>query len=300
MMPSDDREAALWQHLGTGVTTVCLCWGVTRRDGVRFGFTDHDRDIAFDGFTFRAASGMTASALQQGTGLAVDNSQAAGALSDASVTESDLLAGRFDGAAVEIWRVNWANSDARALLFRGALGEVRRGDGAFEAELRGLAEALNQPIGRVYHRACSAVLGDARCGFDLETPGFAATVPAGAVVDDRVFRPSGLSGYAEGWFDHGVLRVETGAAAGLSAAIKSDVTASDGTRRIELWQALRNPVGSGDTIRLEPGCDKRAATCREKFDNFVNFRGFPHIPGDDWLTSYPAGSAVVDGGSMNR
>ena len=298
-MSTGDR-AALHTHLTTGTTTVCRCWAVTRRDGRRLGFTDHDRDLTFAGFAFRAATGMTASALQQATGLAGDNSEAAGALSDAAVTEADLLAGLYDGASVDIWRVNWNRVGERELLFRGSLGEIRRGEGAFHAELRGLAESLNQPAGLVYQKACSAVLGDRRCRFDLGRPGFAATVTLTQSRDDRTFDMTELGEFPEGWFEKGTLRVETGAAAGLAAVIKSDRARTGGLRRIELWQALRRDVVPGDRVRLEAGCDKRATTCRDKFENFRNFRGFPHIPGDDWLTSYPAGSTPDDGGSMNR
>ncbi len=292
--------AALHAHLATGTTTVCRCWAVIRRDGARFGFTDHDRDLVFDAITFRAASGMTASALQQGTGLAVDNSEAAGVLSDAAVTETDLLGGLFDGAQVEIWRGDWADVTARERLFRGSLGEIRRRDGAFEAELRGLAEALNQPVGRAYQRVCGAVLGDARCGVDTGAPDYAVTMAPDTVADGRVLVFSDLGGFADRWFEQGMLRVETGAAAGLTGIVKSDRLGADGLRRITLWQSLRREIAPGDRVRIVAGCDKRAATCRDKFANFGNFRGFPHIPGDDWLTSYPAGSTPDDGGSMNR
>jgi len=165
------------EHLGTGVTTVCRAWSVRRRDGVTYGFTDHDRDLQFEGLQFKASSGMSARVLQQTTGLAVDNSEAMGALSDAAMTEADLLAGRFDGAEVRTWLVNWADVEARIEQFRGSFGEIVRSGGEFRAELRGLTEALNQPQGRVYHRACSAVLGDLACGFDLTAPGLATELP---------------------------------------------------------------------------------------------------------------------------
>lgn len=44
-------------------------------------------------------------------------------------------------------------------------------------------------------------------------------------------------------------------------------------------------------------CDKRWETCVGTFANGANFRGFPDVPGDDFLTAYPAGSAQNDGGS---
>ncbi|MDP4989929.1 MAG: DUF2163 domain-containing protein, partial [Marivita lacus] len=126
--------------MGTGVTTVARVWEVRCRDGRRFGFTDHDLDLSFDGLVFRADTGMSAAAVQQGTGLSVDNTEAVGALSDASVTEADIAAGRFDGAEVTAWLVNWADVTARKVLFRGSLGEITRNGGAFTAELRGLTE----------------------------------------------------------------------------------------------------------------------------------------------------------------
>lgn len=288
---------AFHTHLQTGCTTICRAWLVTRRDGVTFGFTDHDLPLSFDGQSFAADTGMSALALQQTTGLAVDNTEAIGALSAEAVTEDDIMAGRFDGAEVKAWKVNWADPTARKLIFRGTIGEVRRANGAFTAELRGLTETLNQPQGRAYQRPCTAVLGDAACGFDLDTPGYATTVPLTEVEGNRLFRFDALPGFDEAWFERGMLRVQTGAAEGLFGVIKRD--AFDGEKRIiELWEPVSGALVPGDDIRLEAGCDKRHETCRLKFNNLLNFRGFPHIPGDDWLMTYPTKAGQNDGGSL--
>ncbi len=290
--------ADLAAHLATGVTTVCRCWSVVRTDGVVFGFTDHDRGLVFDNIAFRPDSGMSAAAIQAGTGLSVDNSEAVGVLSDATLTEADILAGRFDGAAVTAWLVNWAEVAQRVVLFRGELGELRRGSGAFQAELRGLSEALNRPMGRVYQSACSAVLGDAACGFDLDASGYATERAVEVVEDRKRFRFAALDGFADRWFEKGRLEVLSGAAKGLAAVVKNDRLSSEG-RMIECWEAIPAEVLPGDMVRIEAGCDKRAGTCRAKFDNFLNFRGFPHIPGEDWLMSYPTSDSPNDGGSRH-
>ncbi|MFN3292499.1 MAG: DUF2163 domain-containing protein [Gemmobacter sp.] len=290
---------ALLDHLGTGATTVARCWRVTRKDGVVLGFTDHDRDLVFDGTLFRAGSGLSARAVSQTTGLAVDNTEAAGALSDAAISEADLRAGRFDGAAVEAWLVNWAEPSQRLMQFRGSMGEVAQAGGAFQAELRGLTEMLNQPQGRVYQRACSALLGDARCGVDLTLPGYVEARPVETVDDGRIFRWADFLGFDDRWFERGRLVVESGAAAGLVAVVKND-RLSGRAREVELWEALRAPVRPGDVVRLEAGCDKRAETCRLKFANFLNFRGFPHLPGEDWLAAVPKAEGANDGGSLGR
>ncbi len=287
-------------HLATGTTTVCRAWAVTRTDGLVLGFTDHDRALQFEGITFKADSGLTGKALLQSTGLSVDNTEAMGALSDAAISEADILAGRYDSAEVKSWLVNWADVSQRMVLFRGALGEITRAGGAFHAELRGLAERLNQVQGRVYHRHCSAVLGDGQCNFDTSLPGYFTAAAVQAVEGAVVLHFAGLDTFEDRWFERGRLQVQSGAAMGLSGFVKSDRLTADGARRVELWQRLGAELAPGDLVRLEAGCDKRGVTCQQKFNNFVNFRGFPHVPGEDWLTSYPTSQGVNDGGSLGR
>ncbi|WP_101068948.1 DUF2163 domain-containing protein [Roseovarius salinarum] len=295
-----DPAKALLAHLQGGVTHTCRAWALSRRDGVVFGFTDHDRALVFEGITFKPDTGLSALAVQQTTGLSVDNTEALGALSDAAIREDDIEAGRFDGAEIRAWLVNWQAPEERLLQFRGTIGEIRRTDGAFEAELRGLTEALNHPLGRTYQTACTAVLGDAACGFDLDTAGYSATLEAGVVAERRVFRfaPAVLEDFELHWFERGRLLVRDGPAAGLSGMIKRDWhDAEAGNRVIELWAPLRAPVAAGDMLRLEAGCDKRMETCRFKFDNLLNFQGFPDIPGDDWTITDPSKAGRLSGGS---
>lgn len=292
-------DPALAAHLATGVTNLCRCWAVQRRDGVTFGFTDHDKDINFGGVLFRADTGLTGQAIQQTTGLSVDNSEAMGALSDASVTEADLVAGRFDSASVRTWLVNWQAPAERHLLFDGTIGEVQSGGGAFRAELRGLSERMNLPQGRVFQRQCSANLGDSACKVSLAGEPFVATGQIATVLGRQEFTLSGLGGYAADWFARGHFEMVSGSATGLAAMIKSDDLIGT-EHQVSLWQELRAAPAVGDQVRLRVGCDKRADTCRDKFNNFLNFRGFPHIPGEDWLMAYPRNGDANAGGSMNQ
>lgn len=289
---------SLAEHLGTGTTTVCRAWAVTRTDGVVLGFTDHDRSLNFEGIEFAASSGLTARSVEQTTGLAVDNSEALGALSDTSIREEDVRAGLFDGAELRSWLVNWASVDERQLVFRGSLGEVERQGTLFRVELRGLAEAINQPKGRVYQRPCAAVLGDDSCRFDTLAPGYFVVATVSELRGKtEVLVPSQAS-FADAWFLRGRVTVLTGASAGLVGLVKRDRETDEG-RVIELWEAFANGLVPGDELRIEAGCDKRVETCRGKFDNLLNFRGFPTIPGEDWLVSYPVRSGTNDGGSLS-
>jgi len=278
-------------------TTRARAWALERADGVVLGFTDHDRDLVFEGIDFRARTGMTARALVQATGLSVDNTEAAGALSDAGLTEADILAGRYDGARLTIWEVDWAAPADRRMLFRGSLGEITRAGGAFKAELRGLSEALSHGGGRVFGAVCPAVLGDGACGFDLSLPGFSveaallAVEEGGAVLDLPL-----LEDFELGWFAQGRVVVLDGPAEGMVGFIRREERAG-GLRRLILWAAPGIAPRPGDRLRLEAGCDKRFETCRLKFANQANFRGFPHVPGNDWLLAVPKGDGRDDGGS---
>ncbi|MFN3277770.1 MAG: DUF2163 domain-containing protein [Paracoccus hibiscisoli] len=277
----------------TVTTTLARAWSIRRADGLTLGFTDHDRRLTFAGVTFRPDRGLSARALVQATGLSVDNSEAVGALNDDAITERDLMAGRWDDASLRLWEVDWSDVSVRRLVFRGSLGEVSRANGAFRAELRGLSEALNAPQGRVYHPRCSARLGDGACKVDLGTETLSVQRQVQVMEEGRVFTFAGFPAFDAAWFEHGRLEVLTGAAQGLSGTVKNDTARPDGRRIIELWSALGILPLQGDQIRLTAGCDKAAGTCRLKFANFLNFRGFPHLPPEDWLMAPQVGGRRV-------
>ena len=286
----------LQAHLDGATTTLCWCWKMTRRDGAVQGFTDHDEAVSFDGVTYEAATGFTASDVQSSLNLAVDNLTVTGALSSASLDEDDLAAGLSDDAELELWRVNWTAAAQRVLMRKGNLGQVSRGKTAFQAELRGLAHKLNQTVGRAYGYSCDADLGDARCTIVLAGPTFTGSGTVASVIDARRFSVTGLESYADGWFGGGKLVFSTGANAARAMEVKRHGVAATSVS-IELWQAMSEAVAAGDAFTVTAGCDKQFSTCKSKFDNALNFRGFPYMPGNDAVVSYPAGGQTLDGGS---
>ena len=290
-------DLALEAHLKSGLTTLCTAWLIRREDGVELGFTDHDLPLSFEGITFRADGGLGAKALAQTTGLAVDNTEAVGALSDAAIREDEIEQGRFDGAEVAAWQVNWQDVTQRRVMFRGSIGEIRRIDGAFRAELRGLTEALNRPLGRVYQKPCTAVLGDAQCRFDTGLPGYSAVLPVEINREGREFVWEAFEGFDDGFFIRGRMDVLEGPAKGLWGLIKHD-RVKDGKRIIELWEPIRGDVAEGAEVRLLAGCNKQMETCRLKFNNLLNFQGFPDLPGEDWVLAVPRPSGANTGGSL--
>jgi uncharacterized phage protein (TIGR02218 family) len=240
---------------------------------------------------------MSARAFQHSTGLSVDNSEAIGALSDDAIRESDIEAGRFDEAAVTMWLVNWRKPSERSVRFSGSIGEIVRSGESFRAELRGLTEGLNKSQGFVFQRTCSAVLGDGRCRVNLNQGTYRIDVAINRVEDSKTFTFDSFPPYQGGWFERGLLTVLNGPGAGLSGHVKVDRTTGPG-RRIVLWQSIQADLAPGHLVRIVAGCDKRAQTCKGKFANFLNFRGFPSIPGEDWLMAYPTDRIPNDGGQL--
>lgn len=288
----------LRSHLDSGATTLCHCWKLTTRENENFGFTDHDRDLVIDGVTYEAMAGFTASEIESSLGLAVDNLDASGALSSDALSEARLRAGDFDHAEIEIWRVNWQDASQRVLMRKGHLGEVTHGGVGFTAEMRGLSHLLNQPKGRLYKFGCDAVLGDARCGVDLDDVLFQGVATVIESEQDRRLTVSGLGSFSDGWFARGTVEWTSGGNAGRIGEVKFHRVAGAEVV-IELWQGASFAVSPGDTFAIRAGCDKQFSTCKTKFANGVNFRGFPHMPGDDFVLTYARrDDPSNDGGSL--
>ena len=280
-------------RLDSGATTLCSCWRVTRRDGAVQGFTDHDRDVVFDGVAYAVMSGLEGGGFDAELGFAVGGAEVSGALSAASIAESDLLNGAWDGARVDMWRVDWSAPENRILLHAGVIGEVRRSGAAFVAELRSLSHALDQERGRIYSASCDADLGDARCGVALSASPLSLGVAVASATKSQV--TAALPAVADGFYANGRILFLGGANAGAQAHVRDH---RGGV--LTLWTPLAAAPAAGDPFRLTAGCDKTFATCKAKFANVANFRGFPHMPGADEAFSYAARGPKLDGGSMFR
>ena len=287
-------DAGLAAHLNGGVTTLSRCWRLTRGDGLVQGFTDHDQTILLDSLSCEPESGFDASEDTSATGFAVGGLEVLGALSSDRLSPDDLAAGLYDNATVEVWLVNWTTPAERLLLRTGHLGEVSREDGTFRAEIRGLADALDQPQGRAFRHSCDANLGDARCTVNLTSAAYHASGTVTTPNGNRRFSASGPASFAAGWFERGLLTWTGGANSGRAIEVRAH-RLSGSTAIIELWQPMHGDIATGDTFTITAGCDKLFSTCVAKFANGVNFRGFPHMPGNDFALSYARADGTNDG-----
>jgi uncharacterized phage protein (TIGR02218 family) len=271
-------SASLQAMLASEVTTLATCWKLTLKNGQQFHFTDHDRDLTQEGVTYQAKSGFTAGNLSSSSGLAVDSMEIEGLLESDAITEAALLAGAFDHAEIEVFLVNYTQPDAgRLIVRRGHLGEITLRQQTFVAEVRGLTQALNQQLGQFYSPLCRAQLGDSRCGVNLAAHTVTGTVES--LLETPGFTDSART-EAEGTFTFGTVTFTSGANAGKECEVKR-YTRQTGVGQVELFLPLPYPLAVGDGYTLRAGCDKTLQTCRARFNNAVNFRGEPHIPGLD-------------------
>lgn len=259
------------------VTSLALCWRLERQDGAGVALTSHDAPLSIGGIAFEPVPGTTPAAVTRGLGLEPHSAEVAGGLSSSALTEEDLAFGRWDGAAVQLTVADWSAADQQPLqLLTGKLGGVNVSGKGFSAELQGAAALLNGAVCPATSPECRAEFGDKRCRVDLGGRSVRANVvecigtmlTLDTAVDDR--------------FLLGRLRFLAGENCGRSAVIMSA-----GGSVIELREQPRGVVEAGCAVELREGCDRRFATCVSRFNNAVNFRGEPHLPGNDLLTRYP-------------
>jgi uncharacterized phage protein (TIGR02218 family) len=289
--------AALAAHLDDTTTTLCHCWLLTRRDGMTLGFTDHDRALMVGTVNCEPASGFNAGEAEAALGLEIGTDVIEGALSSTRVDGTDLAAGLYDGAEISTLLVNWSEPDQRVVLRVATIARIEQADCAWRAEIEDLAADLGVPRGRLVRRHCDAELGDARCGVDLTSGGRRAN---GSVLERRgpfEIAVSGLGMAPQGRFNGGRLEWTSGARAGDSAEVRMHMRAGSDVSLLTRTP-LPDAIAAGDDFTITIGCDKRFQTCKAVFANAVNFRGFPHLPGNDAAYTYAHQNITADGGPV--
>jgi len=351
-------SSQLLAHLQGDVQTICTLWTVTRKDAQVFGFTDLDRDVTFNGQLYASAGGYSGSQIEVSDDMSTANSEVQAVFDSSAIQQVDIEAGLWDFATVSISLINYADlTQGAVILTSGKLGAVTLLNGQYKAEIRGLAQLMQQPSGEVYGPTCRATLGDSRCKvaatsasgtvvsvtdvFTWADASLTQTGPTVGYTDTRgqkipstgpytvkVVPPTGgafvsnvsvvdgagtawtqiavspASGqysvasdgtytfnaadatkflffnysYSIGYFAYGKVTFLTGANAGYSTEVKSF---APGVVTVAL--PFPFPVAPGDTYTIYAGCDRLLSTCKTRFNNVVNFRGEPYVPGPDTI-----------------
>ena len=276
-----------------------VLWRISRTDGVQFRFTSHDTELTFDDSTgdqlFSPVGAFDGSAHRREAGVRDQNLQASGPLVSGAVEVNDLVAGLFREAEVSFWLVDWRMPWVGALnSAKFWVGNVEMTGERWEPELVGLTSWLSHKVGRRFGRLCSADLGDARCGYtfpDLEDVILGVRVEAGSqdpTEPRRIFEAldADIVGTPlEDEYQHGKVEWTTGANVGVVSEVKVYTHTPD--RKIELHLPTPFVIVDLDQFTLTTGCDRLLATCRDKFNIVLNYRGYPYMPGTDDVLETP-------------
>ena len=256
--------------------TVATFWRIYRRDGAALAFTSHDRDLSFGGMRHLAAPGMIPAAIRLTAELTNDTAEVQGALNHGSIRASELAAGLFDEAAIEIGAVDCGSLDHHT-LYTGLIGRIEDNTTQFAAELRSTKSLLEQDLVPRTSPTCRAEFCGRGCGLSAVRFTSFCTLAEIDLEANRV-RIAGIG--SEAHVD-GRLRFLAGPQTGVAFGIID--AESD-------WLMLDRPLVAGTPpgtrVEVREGCDHTIATCATRFANAANFRGEPFLPGNDLLARY--------------
>lgn len=291
------RNLATWfrDELTADVTTLTFCWRLTLRDGRVMGFTSHDRPLTIEGVTYEAESGLLPSAFASSISSKADDVECSALFDSQQVTEQDLLSGALDGAEYLYFLASWmhlptslsADPAQCLLLSAGRLGAYSSDENGFKAEALSLIDKLAEKQTIQTSPVCRANLGDSKCKVNLAPFTHELTVvsaTANTITTSALDKP-------DGWFKHGTLEFLDGANAGAQVKIADW---DNSANKLTLYIPLFYPVEAGDHIRVVAGCNKTFNTCKQKFDNSINFRGEPYLASADTLFSGVPSARTAD------
>lgn len=281
-------SAGLATHVASHSHTRCKMLLLVLTDGTKIGITDHDKDVIYNlgsgAVTYDSGTGVLASDVSMSASLDADNYEVTGPIND-TFTLTELLGGRFDNARASLFEVNWKSlGDGAAKFLIGNVREIRIEGGKFIFEVRSDVDRYNQTVGRVLANNCDADFGDARCG---ATPTVESETVV-AVTDAMRFTVTNGGSHADDFFNLGIVTPTSGANDGTRPVeIVNWEDNGDGTASVELFTPLVAAPAIGDGFDIQNGCSKArksdtvgVPTCLG-YNNVINFRGFPEIPGSD-------------------
>jgi uncharacterized phage protein (TIGR02218 family) len=274
-------------HLESEVQTVALCWKIKRKDNTEYFYTDHDEKIVYDGSTYTPIDSGSPSNYRQNSALSPANIDFNMVFGSQSGRDQEIRAGLFDYAEMWTFKINWADPSTTSGIVKlayGRLGEVEIKDNQARIELRSLTQLLSVPIGRIYTPECNASLGDDRCTIVTSSTVYTRTGTISAVTDNRVFTIAGdAAGQIDGFYNYGKVTFGSGNNNGIAIQVQGYTT----TNEVTLYESAPYTLSTGVTLTAVAGCDRRFETCKTRFNNKDNFRGFPHIPGMDKALTVP-------------
>ncbi len=258
--------------------TICNCMKITLQDGTVLGYTDHDHYLTVDSVSYTPAPGLQKINYIATASTELSNQEFGSAWVD--VPDEDLLAGKFDSAKIEVSWASWKHpSYGRLVVFTGLISELSWSVEGFKADVASFVKNLNINVGSVYTSSCGHALFDGnlpgkigKCGLDKNS--FKTTGSISSIITPQWKFDTGLIA-SDGYHNNGMIKFTSGLNTGLTFMVKSYASGD-----VELILPTAYAMTVGDTFEIYAGCDKTLNTCKTKFNNALNFGGYPHIQAD--------------------
>ncbi len=250
---------------------------LTLNGGFVARYTSWDQDLVYGGNTFKTFR-IERSKIRTVVGVEVDTL-------DVSVyaDQSDLLngapwfnavqRGALDSALLKLERVFMPTPGDTSLgavsLFTGRVSDTQVSRTEANLTIKSELELLNTQLPRnLYQAGCLHTLFDNGCQLNK-----ASYAVAGTIVSADTVNLATTLNLATDYFTLGVVKFTSGVNNGVTRSVRYH---SGGGFVFAL--PLVTAPAAGDTFIAWPGCDKTKTTCSSKFNNVINFRGFPYVP----------------------
>ena len=274
-------------------------------NGTILSYTNLDLPVSWNGNAYSASSVLVSGLRYRcALGLNVDSQQIT-----LSARPADMLGGvpfmqalqqgAFDGAIIQREKAffsSWTTVGGAltpigaAIMFKGRVSSIDQ-VGRTTAQVTVAADTVFLDIDmprRLWSPQCTHVLYDSGCALARGTFSASGTVGAGA---SNAWIPWGG---ASADYAQGTITFTSGANAGVAATIKwADASG------LQLAYPLPSAPAVGDAFTAAQGCDHTMTTCRNKFGNLANFRGYPFVPPPQIMTG-PLSATWVTGGGKGK
>ena len=283
MPGSIDPNMVALLNADPSVFRFCRLWEIRRTDTQKFYFTENNVVTKFQGQNFVPAGSVETSAIQLREGYESSNTELRGIVTSDKITEDDLRGGKFRDATVTEYLIDWASPgsgyyEKRTFLIL----SINFSTEYWNAEMVEKSKFLEKPHGRIYTRNCQWTFCDPdTCGQDEGTHTTTTTV-SGTPSSRSVFNAA--AGLTTDDFRYG--KCTFGANSGKLQGLALEIIKNQGS---EVTLALPTPydIPANATVALLKGCAKNQTACKNTYNNFANFGGFPFIPGDDAIRVNP-------------
>lgn len=266
-------------NIGNTTTNLVRCWKFILKNNDIIGFTNSNKDFVYNNVNYNHFSSCDIDNLKSNLDIENDNFEISNFISSDLIKYDDVLSGKYDNAKIEIFIIDLSNlNDGRVVLLNGRISDIQLKNNVFIASVSGLKDELNKTLCDVYSPICRASFCDTKCKLNKNNYTFSGIVSN--IVDKYSFYTNNntILSKSENYFQNGVIEFTSGLNINQKTEIKQSLNGL-----FILSTELPYTININDEFNVVTGCDKKFKTCCSKFNNAINFRGEPHLPGIDLL-----------------